>query len=190
MDEDDLIKTGMEVALKPVTDIAEDALGVLGGDWLKEVRRRNRERLQENTKKKLKDRGAAKVKEPSPSEIIPLLRVAQDESQAELADLWASLTATLMDPQKKHLFRREFIEIAKKLEAIDVGVLPLLQKGDMRPSKREVIAHQLGVGPDEVQNSFRNLAKLELSAPEILTVASAEPNLTPLGRHFMMAVAG
>lgn len=98
--------------------------------------------------------------------------------------------ATLLDPKKKPLLRREFIDIAKKLDPIDTGVLPLLETPQMQPSKIEAIASRLGVTQDEVANSFRNLAILELSEPRQIINYMGQPYLTALGRQFLRAVRG
>jgi hypothetical protein len=48
-DEAEITKIGMEIALRSVTAIAEDALGCLGGNWLREVRARIRAKLTDRT---------------------------------------------------------------------------------------------------------------------------------------------
>lgn len=116
----------MEVALRPVTDIAADALGYAGGDWLHERGIKARARLQEKTRKELETRGVTPEDAP-PSVLIPLLIAAQDESREELLDLWAKLLAATLDPNRAGSVRREFIEAVRQMEPLDAKVLQSLQ---------------------------------------------------------------
>jgi hypothetical protein len=191
MDENDLVKAGMEVALRPITDIAENALGLLGGDWLSEKRTRNRERLREKTEEILRNRGSKFDTDPSPSVVKPLLSAAQDESRVGLTDMWAALMATAMDPKTQGIYRSEFVSIAAKLDPIDARVLELCDgPGDFEPTKRDNIVQRTGASVDEVMNSFRNLARIELifPAPGDIINWRAQPSLTTLGRQFLRAV--
>jgi hypothetical protein len=179
----------MEVALRPLTEIAENALGLLGGDWLSEKRRQRREKLKQKTEKVLKERGAKMDTDPSPSIAVPLISAAQDEDRDVLADKWARLTATALDPATKAFYRREFVDIAKHLEPIDVLVLPLLtDNAEMRPSRREIVASRLGETTDRVQRAFQNLDRLGLVAEGRLPMVPGHPYVTTLGREFLLAV--
>jgi hypothetical protein len=189
MDDDakDVVKAGMEVILRPVTEIAENVLGLAGGDWLSEKRARNRERLQNQTKEILKERGIDKPEEPSPSIIVPLLTQAQDEGRDELLSLWAKLLAAAMDPARSKNYRREFVEIVSEMEPLDALVLPILTApGEFRPSRKECVASRLSISADQVELSFRNLIRLEVAfemrggAPQIY------PIVTTLGRALLM----
>jgi hypothetical protein len=189
MDGEDLVKVGMEVALRPLTEIAENALGLLGGDWLSEKRRQRREKLKIRTEKILHDRGAKMDTDPSPSIAVPLISAAQDEDRDILADMWARLTATALDPATSKSYRREFVDIAKQLEPIDVLVLPFLEDNtEMRPSRREVIASRLSDTTDRVQLAFQNLERLQLIEHGRNPVVAGHPFVSTLGREFLKAV--
>ncbi|HVW74477.1 MAG TPA: Abi-alpha family protein [Rhizomicrobium sp.] len=191
MDEDDFVKAGMEVVLRPVTEIAENALGLIGGDWLSEKRARNRAKLKAETEQILRNRGAKLDDDPSPSVIKPLLSAAQDESRDELTKLWAGLLATAMNPATKGFYRYEFVEITKHLNPIDAQVLELCElPSEFDPTKRDFIAHRLGVETDQIIVSFGNLAKLELifPAPGMIINWRNQPSVTPFGRQFLRAV--
>ena len=189
MDDDELVKLGMEVALKPLTEVAENALGLMGGDWLSEKRRQRREQLKAKTEKVLRDRGAKMDIDPSPSVAVPLISAAQDEDRDVLADMWARLTATALDPATLKYYRREFVDIAKQLEPIDVLVLPLLADNtEMRPSRREVIASRLAETTDRVQLAFQNLDRLQLVQEGRNPAFPGHPFVSTLGREFLKAV--
>jgi hypothetical protein len=127
--------------------------------------------------------------DPSPSIAVPLISAAQDEDRDVLADMWAKLTATALDPATKKFYRREFVDIAKQLEPIDVLVLPLLSDNtEMRPSRREVVASRLGETTDRVQLAFQNLDRLGLAAEGRLPMVPGHPYVTTLGREFLLAV--
>jgi hypothetical protein len=191
MDENDVVKAGMEVALRPLTDIAENALGLLGGDWLSAKRQRSRERLKQETEKILKDRGARMDADPSPSIAVPLISAAQDEDREVLTGMWAKLTATALDPATTKFYRREFVDVAKQLEPVDVLVLPyLLDNAEMRPSRREVIASRLGETNDRVQLAFQNLDRLGLILEGKNPAFPSHPYVSTHGREFLRAVGG
>lgn len=187
MDENDFVKAGLEVALRPVTDIAEDVLGRIGGDWLRENRARNRARLQAETARILKDTNTKDLREPSPSITIPLLSEAQDESRDELVSLWAKMLAIAMDSSRVGSYRREFVDIVKRLEPIDTRVLLALaaDKSEYRLTPDEM-ANELTMAKDQVLLSYRNLAVIGI------TEESSDQNYTPylsaLGREFKRQV--
>ncbi len=190
MDETEAVKAGMEVILRPMTDVAENAIGLLGGDWLSEKRRCNRERLKARTDEILHERKIEHPVEPPPAILLPLLQEAQEESRETLVDIWAKLVAAAMDPARVDSYRREYVEVAKQLEPVDTLVLPLLSMpGNMSPTRREYIASRLGISTDAVQISFRNLERLELIANGLTPTAGTTPFLTPFGRQFLFLVS-
>ncbi len=192
MDESELIKTGMEVALRPVTEIAENLLGLAGGDWISEKRARNRAKLKAKTEEILKQRGVEQPEDPPPSVIVPLLTNAQEEDRDELVDLWARLLAAAMDPSRKRHYRREFVDIVRKMEPLDAAILPLLNDNTaMTPTRREVVASRLQVSSDEVLLAFRNLEQLDLVSPYMSPASQkVHPVTKPLGRELLMTTRG
>jgi hypothetical protein len=155
MDEDDLVRTGMEIVLRPVTDIASDALGLAGGDWLHERRNRARARLKEKMREILRER-KVKPQDASPTILLPLLSSAQDETREELLELWARLLSAAVDPAKANLVRRSFIEAVAQMEPFDAAVFDeiatgaagLTIAGNDRQSDKVLVSlahlHQLG----------------------------------------------
>jgi hypothetical protein len=194
VDEEDLIKTGMEVALRPVTEIAEDALGILGGDWLSEIRARNRAKLKSRTEEILRDRDAEPTANPSPSVVTPLLSVAQDESRDELIEIWASLLASAIDPKTQSRYRREFLNIARQLEPLDAAVLRAIANFAEPPPQRSglsriaILAENLGKPAGEIE-----LAVMALNRLGLTNTANghdpADPRLVQTGIQFMRAIS-
>jgi hypothetical protein len=182
-----LAKVGMEVALGPVVSIAEDVLGRLGGDWLHENRARNRAKLRAKTEQIFR-KSKIEVGEPiSPSILVPLLSEAQEESRDELIGIWARLLAAAADPKRAGLYRREFVDIVKRLEPLDIIVLPILANpSELRPSRLEFVATILGLPRDQIELSFRNLERLELISD--FEASGWKPYLLPAGRQ-LLAIA-
>ena len=189
-DEKALLKIGMSVALKPITDIASDVLGIAGGAWLHETHLRIKRKLQEKTQQIFEQRKVESPVEPSPSILIPLLSVAQNESRDELIDLWAKLLATAMDPKRVSMYRREYVEIAARLEPIDALVIAGLGATTEQANKtRQDLAFSLKVDVNQIDVSFRNLANLNLVAPPNgLTLSAGVVYITTLGKEFLRAV--
>lgn len=190
MDQRDLAKIGMEVVLRPVTEIAENLLGLAGGDWISERRTRNRAKLKARTEEILKQRGVEEPEEPPPSVIVPLLSAAQEEDRDELLGLWASLLAAAVDPERRRYYRREFVDIVRRLEPLDAQVLQLIRDpAAMLPSREVAVAGRLNVSPAEVGLAFRNLKQLGLASEAVgPATPGALPYLMPLGRGLLMAL--
>jgi len=197
-DTKELAKIGMEVALKPGTDLIANVIGVLGGDALRDFRERQRERragqhakLSADAIKLLQDRGVKEPVEPNSEAVDELAQAAECEPREDLRALWAKLLAAMFDPARAPSFRREFIQIAKQLEPLDAATLPILiNGGELGPSRREFVATCLGVNVDEVALAFRNLNRLDLIWPSAdhITASRSQPFVTPLGRRFLAAV--
>lgn len=110
-----------------VGSIPSDLLGVGGGDWLSEVRKRNVARLMSKTTKILNGIDNGRISEPSPSVLIPLLQAVTDESREELQDLWAALLAnSLLDGG--HRVRREFFVVLQQMEPSDAAALKFMAR--------------------------------------------------------------
>jgi hypothetical protein len=61
--------------------VPADPAGVLGGDWLGQIRIRNLARYKERTEEILVARGVTDATPVSPSLAVPLLRAAADETR-------------------------------------------------------------------------------------------------------------
>ncbi len=102
--------------------VPDNALGLMGGDWLDHKRRRHLAMLEANTARILEGIAADRLTEPSPSVLIPLLQAAVDEGRPELQSLWAALLANAMvDGGGK--VRRDFFDAVKRMEPADAFVL-------------------------------------------------------------------
>ena len=64
-----------------VAKIATATLGLIGGDWVQEAQVRNLARLKAKTARMLDGIDQARLSEPSPSVVRPLLEAAADESR-------------------------------------------------------------------------------------------------------------
>jgi hypothetical protein len=163
MDEKELVTIGMEVALKPITDIASDALGVAGGAWLHEQHIRVRRRLKARTAELFNERKVDAPIEPSPSIIIPLLSHAQEETRDELLDLWARLLAAAMDPKRSFDYRRDYVDIVRRLEPKDTSILALLTDYNSQAIRtRPELSTQLDLRLEQIEIASRNLLALGL----------------------------
>jgi hypothetical protein len=161
--------------------IPEDIIGLLGGDKLRVLREENLRRITQKAKERLEAR-EVKVPEPvSLSVTLPILVAAADESREELQDLWARLLAAAADPARARNFRGRFIEVAKKMDPLDAGVLFGIQRwnGALPGGGANALAEELHVSRDQIDISCENLRKLELLIGT---------TVTPFGREFLRAV--
>jgi Abortive infection alpha len=173
--------------------VPHDLVGVLGGEWLLEVRLRNRDKLRRNTRRILEERGA---KEPfegiSPSIAVPLIEAAVDESREELAELWARLLAAAADPTRKGRIRLSFITTLKQMDPLDAKILEALY--DHSPggfarhntNGRDVLSNELAVSHDEVLVSFGNLERLNCLG--FGDRSKIDPLISPLGKLLIEAL--
>lgn len=106
--------------------IPEDVLGLVGGDWLHQKRKRTLAELEAKTSEILLSIGAGPPFEPSPSVVVPLLIGAADESRPELQDLWAALLASALQPDGGERVRRAFFDTLKAMEPVDARLFRAL----------------------------------------------------------------
>jgi hypothetical protein len=106
--------------------VPQDFVGVIGGDWLHEIRERNLYQLKLRTEAIKRERSQTSDLTPlSPSEAIPLLRAAADESRPELQELWARLLANATDPQRPATIKI-LIDVLKELDVLEGRILKRL----------------------------------------------------------------
>jgi Abortive infection alpha len=197
MDEDskEFLEIVVGAALKPFTRVVDNAISVLGGAKLEDLRLRKEARLAERRAEAcegaaqlLHDRKVEKPSEVNEEAVEELLDAAENEPREELKAIWAKLLAAMFDPSRAPGFRREFVEIAKQLEPVDVAALLYFNEGSTNvPQDLDHFARKLGVNPEELMLAFRNLARLELTTtrgPE----ERVTPLILPLGRRFLAAV--
>jgi hypothetical protein len=166
-----------------------DAVGLFG-DKLRHRRLRNAAKLAEETRVLLEGIDAARLSEPSPSVIVPLLMWAADEERNELQSLWAKLLANAaIDGGKK--VRREFFETLRQLEPLDALALATmfaLRNEDMRTSGMTARLHRdipektgRAVGAIELQVSMQALDRLGCAK------LMSDWLVTPYGQTFVAA---
>ena len=152
------IETSVGLVIQPFAGVVSDVIGLAGGDYIKEIRARNRAKLHADTKAILEERGVDKLEEPNPTIIAPIITEAQDESREELQDIWARLLAAALDPSRSSRYRREFVNAAKRLEPTDVKVLLSMRDGNANEHGQvNIVAEQSGVPKDQVLVAFESL---------------------------------
>lgn len=136
-----VIDAGSDLArfcAKALGTVPEDLVGVAGGDYLREVRIRNLDSLMRKTEKKLQDRG---VEEPRPLNTklaLPLLDAASEESDETLQDMWSSLMANAMDPDRDVSLQRIFIDTLKQFDPVDALVFKAIATAYHEPSDQQM----------------------------------------------------
>jgi len=192
----ELAKVGMEVAMKPFTDLVADVIGVSGGDKLHEFREYKKAMRAEHqaaigaqAAKLLAARKATPDTDTNPGKIEEILEAAQDETDAGLQKLYAALLAAVVDPSRSSLYRREFVAIVKEMEPIDAVVLKKLRDpAQLLPTRRMYIANETRRQEFEIQSAFDNLERLQLiGSAQSQTVHT--PLLSMKGHQFLATVA-
>jgi len=154
------LETSVSLVVQPFAGVVQDAIGLAGGDWLSEMRTRNRKKLEEKTKRICEERGVEQLDEPNPTTIAPIITAAQDESREELQDIWAKLLAAALDPGRNRRFRREFTESVKRFEPSDALVLIELDRENVHGTHAnhvKAISLRTGLSHNQIAVSFRNL---------------------------------
>ena len=137
--------------------VPEDAVGLLGGDWLHHARVRNIVELQERTDQILSDREVAADNVEPVSERIarPLFEAAAAESRSELQEVWAKLLAAAMDPAGDRPMRRQFIDVVRQFEPLDV--LLFTKVAERGEEWRDGWQHELQCTTDELELAIDTL---------------------------------
>lgn len=175
--------------------VPADLVGVLGGDWLAQVRIRNLARLKDRTAEILRSRGVIDIIPVSPSLAVPLLRAAADESREELQDLWTRLLANAMDPNRGTV-RLSFIDAVKKMDLTDALVLRKLwernlstvtenRTGDMYMTNIPILAAEMERRPDDIEESLMHLSSINFFDYVVGSTRNWHVNAT--SREFMRA---
>jgi hypothetical protein len=150
---------------KILGEVPADLIGLLGGDYLGQVRTRNLDKCVRKTKKIIDDRNA-ETEPVSLSIAIPLLREAENESREGVQDLWARLLANAMDRERSDQVRLEFIETIKQLNPRDALFLDYLDKfprGSPSGNTRDELMSKFGLPESAVIVSLQHLVRLELA---------------------------
>lgn len=143
--------------------VPEDVVGILGGDWLHQARMRNGIRMLVRTKEILESRGiTSSLKEIAPKHLRPLLGAAADDNDDEVVELWASLLANAMDPNKDVDIRGRFVETLNKFDPIDVRIFKLAGQNQL-PDEMPIpnVPEILGKRASMVEISLDHLMELK-----------------------------
>lgn len=140
---------------KPVSS----AYGLLIGDQVEAWRERNLDALTRRTKAILKERNLAETAATAEQIAIPLLAAAQGDPRPEMQELWATLLANAMDPERRNEVRQEFVVVLKALHPTDAIVLKSMN--DKFPKDyippRALIGQEALLREASVAVSLRNL---------------------------------
>jgi hypothetical protein len=176
--------------------VPEDVIGILGGDWLRQVRIRNFAKLSQRTEEILRERGIFESTEAvSPRIALPILKGGQAESREELQELWARLLANAMDPERSDTVRLEFISVLKEFNPLDALVLKSIEDLPTGPEEwkhAEELPSLLGFSIDEIEVSYQNLERLgcinrERASPEAGRRRTALVGCSFFGRELLRA---
>lgn len=168
-----------------VGPLAQDAVGLLLGDWLHQKRLRNIAISAQRTLEILREHSIdpSLTADVSPSVLVPLIRAAADESAPELQEFWARLLATALDPSRSRLVRQSFITAVKQMDPLDALVLTRLRSSNqlLTPEFKGELSSTLKVSSDEIDVSAENLARLNCLS------GSPTRYFTPFGRELLRA---
>jgi hypothetical protein len=153
---------------RTIGTIPEDLIGILGGDWLHEQRKRTLHSLKAKTLEKCNKIQARPPSEPSISIVLPLLKAAVDENRPELQDLWAGLLASTFQPDGGQRVRRAFFDTLEKMEPSDARLFDAIVRAKLASPSGRVIPVDIGTevgitGEDLVvsRNALDTLGLLE-----------------------------
>jgi Abortive infection alpha len=148
---------------KVVGGVPSDLVGLLGGDYLGQLRIRNLDKSIRKTKKIIEDR-KAETEPVSLALAVPILKATENESREELQDLWARLLANAMDKKRSATVRLEFIQIIQQLNPLDAMILDHLNKIDRSAvtNTRDVLMALYQLPESRVVVSLQHLTNLSL----------------------------
>jgi abortive infection alpha-like protein len=155
-----------------IGELPKNAVGLLGGDWLGEKRRRNLDAMMRRTVVILRERDSQAIDQLSPNIATELLSGAQEESRDDLIELWARLLANALDPKLGGV-RHSYIDAVKRMDPPDAVVLNFLHARGCQQINlgggssgtslgTHDIALQINVNQDGVQASIEHLTELGL----------------------------
>jgi hypothetical protein len=155
-------------------EVPADLVGVCGGAWLHESHNRLRDKLRRRTEQIIRERDLTQLTQLSPNLAIALISAAQEEGSEELAELFARLLASAMDP-KAPTVRRSYIDAVKAMDPPDAIILRYLyqenlsivhpgitdsEPGVSKTTGTRNISQKIKKREDEVEVSLRHLTSL------------------------------
>jgi len=176
-----------------VGNISEAVLGLAGGDWVQEARKRNRATMQAKTARLLDSIDRERLGAPSVNVVVPLLDAAANESREELQNLWAALLANAMLGGGQKV-RRDYFEALRKMETADAILLEIYgrtPKGErLGRGLQEVVDDLWGAIVPVALKAGLSVAECQISAQALIQSGCVEVNywgLTPFGRGLLDA---
>jgi hypothetical protein len=183
-----------------ISNVPEDLVEIVGGAWLHEQHIRLRDKLCRRTEQIFRERDRREAVELSPNIAAAIIEGAQEESREDLAELWARLLASAMDPVTADNVRHSFIEAVKKMDPVDALVLRYIHErkiavvnpglGREPPVNSatgiENISFATGRRPDEIEVSLKHLETLSFCDHNVVTNPSAWI-MNAVSREFMQA---
>ena len=190
-----LIEAGSDLARfvgKALGTAPENTIGLLGGDYLHELRIRNLDKISRKTEEILRERGAEDPEPIGPKALLPALEAASEETDKTLQDMWANLLANAMDPDKDLSLNRVFIEALKQFEPLDALVFQ--QTGRMLSKEGELPKDKLVDVEWLAQRLSLRQTQLELSAGHLHKLGCVKPVKNkpgnPLASGFVLSTLG
>jgi hypothetical protein len=176
----------------------EKPLGFVKG-FFGQKQKENLVEVTEKAREKLAEVDPARISEPSPSILNPLVEAACQESRKELQDLWAAILAnSTIDGGVK--VRREYIDLLSQLEPVDAVVLQVVAEipspsrwldGNEGRLNSDFLAEQRRakhIDDDTWAVSCRTLGEVGcIEAGINLGAVAMHPRTTPLGRMLLAA---
>ncbi len=188
-----LVEAGSDLASfvgKALGTVPEDTVGLLGGDHLHELRIRNLDKISRKTEEILRERGVEDPEPIGPKALLPALGAASEEIDETLQDMWATLLANAMDPNKDTSLQRVFIETLKQFEPIEAFVFEKIAQ-----SEREAGLDMLQLRTVLTMRETQVFVTLDrLVDLEVLQIKGSGPariyTPTPLGTELSLACTG
>jgi hypothetical protein len=151
---------------KTLGTIPEDLLGIAGGDFLHEQRKRNLISLKAKTAEIRTRINAGPPQEPSVSVVLPLLKAAADEQRPELQELWAGLLASALQQDGGRRVRRAFFDTLAQMEPVDALLFEGIAQAKLRVPQQRVstlyVGKELGITGEEFSVAMSALHRLDL----------------------------
>jgi len=133
------------------------------------------DKLQQDIEQKLNARGVEKRTIPLALG-LPIIEKATIEEEPLLQDKWASLLANARDATFNKPIRRNFTSILADMEPIDTQILDIIVRGylsfrdrDNYLFSKDILSKNTKIPVGEVENSLRNLMRLGLLKPGVVT---------------------
>lgn len=159
-------------AIAKALDLIRDAskpisttYGLVIGDRMEAWRERNLDAITRRTRSILKHRNLAETGPVAEQIGIQLLEAAQGETRPEMQELWATLLANAMDPDRRDDVRQEFITMLKQFHPTDALVLKMMCENFsidnyVAPRSLNQLGELAGTRESSVAVSMRHLVSL------------------------------